>query len=512
MLAGLFGKKSDHPLANLKSAQQVLDDVPKADALKALLELTSWVESLRDHADEFRMDHQVAVLRLLDEAAQPHVRKLLRDYFAVQALNKFQENRVWTALNDFFALSEQAHATILALYGKGERGAAAIKPQLALLAARGIVAATGRLKLAAARYALVDPVLWAHLAEMYACAEAGNFLEEVVPLYPGAGINTSVKREFVGVMVWFSVGTGSLSPLHIHIAERLVAHLNKYLTVERQAIAGSQWAINLLQPTPPMRVTTETTIHPGLRFLGIGGVEVVLNNLVKSLEKGILPEDVNLGGAVYEVELVRDVARLLVVRCILPPPTRRNTRRKLKVNLHVANGFFKLVENTDIGLNFSNETNEVWEVEDISATGFRSVTTPSALDNIKIGSLIGSKPENLGSWGVGIVRRLSRDAENRLHVGVEILANQVIGVSLGAREYAGGGEDALALYLNKPNDNSGEAWLLMKPGTFLSNRSFNMKVGDKAYLLLPLGMVESGEDYDLARYRKMEQDTSGDED
>jgi hypothetical protein len=51
----------------------------------------------------------------------------------------------------------------------------------------------------------------------------------------------------------------------------------------------------------------------------------------------------------------------------------------------------------------------------------------------------------------------------------------------------------------------------MKMGGFTSNRSFNMRLGDKTYLLLPLGLVESGEDYDLARYRKMEQDTSGDE-
>ncbi|TAJ77171.1 MAG: hypothetical protein EPO42_10750 [Gallionellaceae bacterium] len=508
MLAGLFGKKSDHPFANLKSAQQVLDDVPKTDALKALLELASWVESLRDHAEEFRLDHQVAVLRLLDEAAQPHLRKLLRDYFAVQPLNKFQENRIWAALNDFFTLSEQTHVNILALCRKGDRNASALKPQFALLAVRAIVAAIHRLKLASARYALVDPTLWAHLAEIYSFAETQNFQNELVPLYPGSGVNTSVGREFAGVMVWFSVGTGSLPPLHIHVAERLVAHLNKYLTVGKQAVEGSQWAINLAQPTPPMRVNAETTIHPGVRFLGMGGAQEALNNLVKSLEKGIVPQELNLGGAVYETELLRDVARQLFARCISPPPTRRNARRKLKVNLHVANGFFKLVENTDIGLNFNTETHEVWEVEDISATGFRSVTAPSALDSIKIGSLIGSKPENMGNWGVGIVRRLSRDAENNLHVGVEILANQVIGVSLGARDHSGAGEDNLALYLNKPNDNSGEAWLLMKPGAFASTRSFNMTVADKTYLLLPLGLVESGEDYDLARYRKMEQDTS----
>lgn len=511
MLAGLFGKKSDHPLANLKSAQQVLADVPKGDAIKALQELTGWVESLRDHADEFRLDHEVAVLRLLDEAAQPHVRKLLRDYFSLQPLGKFQENRSWTTLNDFFTLSEQSYTNILARCRKGDRNASAVKTQSALLAARGIAAAANRLKLAAVRYALIDPTLWAHLAEIYAYAEVQNFLDELLPLYPGTGINTSVGREFAGVVVWFAVGTGSLSPLHIHIAERLVAHLNKYLTVGEQAAAGSQWVINLTQPTPPMRLNAETTIHPSLRFIGIGEVEGALNNLLKSLEKGMVPQDVNLGGSVYEAELVRDVARQLVARCILPQPVRRNTRRKIKVNLHVANGFFKLLENTDIALNFSSESNEFWEVEDISATGFRSVTAPSTLDSIKIGSLIGSKPENVASWGVGIVRRLSRDAQNSLHVGVEILANQVIGVALGSRDRSSADDDNLALYLNKPNDDSGEAWLLMKPGAFLSNRSFNMSVGDKSYLLLPLGLIESGEDYDLARYRKMEQDASGDE-
>jgi hypothetical protein len=386
-----------------------------------------------------------------------------------------------------------------------------IRPQLALLATRGIVAATNRLKLAAVRYALVDPALWAHLAEIYSFAEAEKCLEELVPLYAGAGINTSAGREFAGVMVWFSVGTGSLSPLHSHIAERLIAHLNKYLTVGMQAAADSQWAINLLQPTPPMRINNETTIHPSLRFLGVGSVADALNNLIKTLEKGIVPQDLNMGGAIYEAKLVCDVARQLAMRCILPTPTRRNVRRKLKVNLHVANGFFKLVENTDIGLNFHSEDHDIWEIEDISATGFRSVIAPKALEGVKIGSLIGSKPENLASWGVGIVRRLSRDAENNLHVGVEMLANQVIGVSLDARDQPGTDEDNLALYLNKPNDNSGEAWLLMKPGAFLSSRSFNMRISDKTYLLLPLGLVESGEDYDLARYRKMEQDTSSEE-
>ncbi len=508
MLAALFGKKSDHPLADLKSAQRVLDDVPKTDSLKAMQELTGWLESLRDHADKFRLDHQVAVLRLLDEAAQVHVRKLQRDYFAVHTLGKFQESRTWTVLNEYFSFSEILYASVLAGCRKGDRNALTIKPQSALFAVRAIVAATNRLKLAAVRYALIDPAVWAHLAEIYSYAEAQNFLDEPVAIYPGTGISTSAGKEFAGTMVWHSVVSGSLPILNIYIAERLIAYINKSLTVSNQVIAGSEWAINLEQPTPPIRINAETTLHPAMRFLGVGSAEAALNNLIKSLEKGVLPQELNMGGPLYEAELVREVAKQLVTRLILPPPTRRNSRRSIKVSLHVAKGFSKLIENTEAGLNFSDDANEVWEVEDISATGFRCVTAPNTLNSIKIGLLIGSKPENVGNWGVGIVRRLNCDAQNNLHVGVETLANQVHAVLLGASEHGGADGDHIALYLNKPNDNSGEAWLLMKLGAFLSNRSFHMQLGDKTYLLMPLGLVESGEDYELARYRKMEQDTS----
>ena len=38
-----------------------------------------------------------------------------------------------------------------------------------------------------------------------------------------------------------------------------------------------------------------------------------------------------------------------------------------------------------------------------------------------------------------------------------------------------------------------------------------MQVEGKEYLLLPLALVEQGADYDLARYRMMEQDGSNEE-
>ncbi|MBI5890126.1 MAG: hypothetical protein HZB47_05550 [Nitrosomonadales bacterium] len=508
-MLGIFGKKSDHPLADIKSAQEVLEEIPKNDALNTVQELTSWIESIIELADDFRLDHEFAVLRLFDEAAQPHVRKLLRDYFSMQPVSKFQENRLWTVLNGFYTHSELVHHDVLTRYRNDWRGASGLKPDLALMAARGIAAITGRLKLAAARYALVEPGLWNHLSEFYGHAESHGYHDDAVGLYPGVPGNTTARQEFAGQQLWYGVSAGVLNPLQEHITERLIAYAGKGLRVDDQYNANALFVFDLSQPTPPMRVASDATLHPALRFVSVGDALKQLEALAKTLEKGIVPDNVNFCGANYDVEMVRDILRRLTDNLTQPLPTRRNPRRKINVNLKVANGFFKMLEQADVGLNFFNpDTAEIWDVEDISATGFRSVIPATRVDGIKIGSLIGSKPENVQHWGAGIVRRLSRDEKNNMHIGVEVLSTQIVGISLTDRAQPADEDMQIALYLNRPADASGEAWLLMRPNSFSPNRSLNMDLGGKGYLLLPLALVETGDDYDLARYRRMEQEGS----
>jgi hypothetical protein len=305
------------------------------------------------------------------------------------------------------------------------------------------------------------------------------------------------------------VSAGVQSPLQEHITERLISYAGNGARVDGQYNGNALFVFDLSQPTPPMRVASDATLHPSLLFLSVIDALGKLEALSKTLEKGIVPDEVNFYGAKYDVDLVRDILRRLTDNLTLPAPTRRNPRRKISVNLKVANGFFRMLEQADAGLNFFNpDAAEVWDVEDISATGFRSVLPPSKGDGIKIGSLIGSKPENVQSWGAGIVRRLSRDDKNNLHIGVEVLSTQIVGIALTDRAEMTDEDLQIAMYLNRPGDTSGEAWLLMRPDTFSPNRSLNMDLGGKGYLLLPLALVESGDDYDLARYRRMEQETS----
>ena len=506
MLSGIFGKKSDHPMADIKSAQSLLDDLPKNDAHKSLMELAEWIESVADHTG-FKPDHQFAVLCLLDETAQPYARKLARDYFSPQELNKFQENRLWLALGNFYRHAAKAYYAVFSRYCSGDKGAAAIKAQLPLLAARAVYAMTGELKYICAHYGPVDNAVWSNLARLYQHAEQQQYLDASLALYPGAAGSTTVKAELGRLLGWYGCGVNSLKPLYMHMAERIVGQYCSSIEIGAQQEAGSRFGFDLEHPAAPVSVKAGSAAPSSMRFVGMAEMQPKLAALVKALEKGAVPESLNLGGT-YDAEPVREAAQYLL-NYLAAPPSRRSARRGIKIGLNVVSGFDRMIERTDVALNFSEEQPAHWGIEDISASGFRTVLPAQGTDGIRIGSLLGVQPDGVPHWGAAVVRRLSRDDANRLHVGAEMLTNQIAGVALNQSGGGGGFEDGQpALWLMpKTGESSGEVQLLMKAGAFSAHRSLQTRLNGKKYLLLPSRLQEKDIDYDLASFRVIEQES-----
>ncbi|HEU0234589.1 MAG TPA: hypothetical protein VFQ94_05620 [Gallionella sp.] len=517
MLSGIFGKKSDHPMADIKSAQALLDDLPKNDAYKSLMELSEWIESVADNTD-FKPDHQLAVLRLLDETAQPYARKLARDYFTPQELNKFQENRLWLVLGNFYRHTAKAYYAVFNRYCSGDRGAGSIKAQLPLLAARAVCAMTGQLKYICAHYGQVDPTVWGNLAQLCQHAEQQQYLDAPLALYSGVAGNTTVKGELGRLLGWYGCGVNTLNPLYMHLTERIAGQYFASIEIGAQQGANSLFSFNLDHPAAPVLVKADAPMHPSMRFVSMTEMQPLLVALIKTLEKGAVPESLNLGGA-YDAELVREAAQHLL-NFLTAPPSRRSARRGIKVGLNAVSGFSRMIDRTDVALNFSDEQPAHWDVEDISASGFHTVLPAQGTDGIRIGSLLGVQPDGVPHWGAAVVRRLMRDDANRLHVGAEMLANQIAGVALS--QSGGGFEDGQpALWLqaksekllagHPPGGSSGEVQLLMKAGTFSAHRSLQTRLNGKNYLLIPGRLQEKGLDYDLANFRAIEQESGSGE-
>jgi hypothetical protein len=509
MLSGIFGKKSDHPLAEIKSVQVLLDNLPKNDALKSLMELTELIESATEYTD-FQLDHQFAVLRMLDEAAQPYARKLMREYFTPFEKNQFQENRLWILLDNFYHHSALSYFTVFTRFCNAEKGSTIIKAQLPLLTARAVHAIIGRLKYICARYGQVDNMIWANLALLYKHAEQLQYLNTPVNLYPGMTNSTSVKYEVARLLAWYDSGLSALSPLYMHLTERLVAQYCSTLDIHAEISQKSRLSFDLNRPAEPTRINMGATTHPAMRFVGMPTMQAKLEDLIKVLNKNIVPDDLALGGS-YEAAVVKEAAQH-ILNYLIAPPVRRDARRQANVTLNVVDSFDKVIERTD-GKQYFGEENPVhWVTEEISAGGFSSVISTKGASSIGIGSLLGIQPEGVPHWGVAVVRRLLRDdAKNQLRVGAQILSNQVTFVSLNKNDNElGDGQPALWLY-SKQNDSSGEAQLLMNADTFSPGRSLKIQMGNKNYLLIPAELQERGIDYDLAKFKLIEQESSSEE-
>jgi hypothetical protein len=508
MLAGIFGKKSDHPLADVKSVQELLENLPKNDAHKSLMELTELIESVTENT-EFKIDHQFAVLRIIDEAAQPYARKLAREYFTPFEINKFQENRLWLVLGNYSRQVANAYYAAFNRFCNAEKGSNTIKPQVPLLTARAVYSIICQLKYVCSHYGQIDNTIWANLAQLYKHAEQLQYRDTPVRLYPGITSSTSVKCEVGGLLVWYDSGLSALSPLYIHLTERIVAQYCSTIDIHAEISQHSRLGFDLSRPAEPTRINMGATTHPAMRFIGIPTMQAKMEHLMKSLKKNIVPDDIYLGGS-YEAEVVREAVQHLLTY-LIAPPVRRNARRMANVTLSVVNGFDKVVGRSDAGLQYGEQDQAHWVTEEISVGGFSSAL-PAGSDSIGIGSLLGIQPEGVSHWGVAVVRRLLRDDVNQLHAGAEILANRVAGVFLNQNGgELGDGQSALWLYA-KQGVLSGEVQLLlMKADTFSSSRSLKIQLDGKNYLLIPTGLQEKGLDYDLAKFKIIEQEADSEE-
>src|SRR5262245_39443827 len=98
-------------MADRKEAARILGELPAQD-LKAVEELAHWHESIGAAAG-FKAEERAHRLSLVDETAQPRLRKLAREYLAAARGtrgSRAQENLLWARVHEYWRQAAQAHA------------------------------------------------------------------------------------------------------------------------------------------------------------------------------------------------------------------------------------------------------------------------------------------------------------------------------------------------------------------------------------------------------------------
>ena len=510
MLGFLTGGKVDHPMADIKQARDIVADLP-SDPLKALADITGWLDSLRD-TKAFRVDRLFENIDLLDGAAKNYQRKLAQDYFATSRQQKFQESRLWTGSHAFWKALSDAYLECVSRFESAQTGGTTFRRNLPVIVARTLRALTLQLKWILVRYGPVDPRVWSDIGRLYQFAEASGFAGNAIAIYPGAHGGGSVQQEFLKAVMLSVSSTDGLSPMRQEIAERAVAHFSSGFRIAQQPGPGCAYCFDIADGKPPFRVVGDKALPATARYFGAGDALEQLQKVEAVIrETGAIPSSVHLGGS-YDNETVLPVLRHLIAYWSDDAPARGTQRRQTATRMTVLHGMAEILQTLDPAngdeLDFSaGSSAESWIVENISDGGCGAIIPAAKSDWVRVGALIGVKTEIAQHWGIGIIRRVTRDEHQQRRVGVQVLSKIAIPVRVGKSGGAfASGPAALTdpgLLLSTTPDRNGEVGVVLRDGIFSSRDSLDMMVNNKPYLLMPSRLAEGGEDFDWAMFKVM---------
>jgi hypothetical protein len=497
-------------MADEKGAREFISELPSHDPYKCLEELAFWLDATRT-AEGLKPQRILEIIELLDQAGKPHQRRLTQEYLAAGVrLQKFQEQRIWGSVVEFWRQLGATYEFCLAHTLPGVSGSGAIKSLASTIAARAVRALALEVKWALMRYGPVDPILWSRVGALYSQAESGGYATKTCTVYPGAHGESTVQREYLKALMLAMSATDSLLPRKLELAERLVAQFSDAFVLQREPTKGCHYYVDLLAAKPPARLVAKVTPAANVRYFGPAAAAERVEDLIGAItQSGVVPADVNLGGT-YESGVVVEVLKHLARYWAAIPPARRDTRRQAIARIHIVHNFddvLAIISGESNDLDFQHNI-ETWTVENESDSGFGAVIPDSASDWLRVGTLLGIKLEDGNAWGVGIVRRLANQANQQRYVGIQTLAKGGARVKLfpvDARDVSEGGDDAVLLPSSAADSTgSGELHLLMRMGTFSPRQSYKMRAYERDYLLVPKALIEGGQDFDMAKFRVMQ--------
>ena len=508
-MISLFGsKKPDHPMAGIKEAKKLLDELPSSDAFRCADELTHWLESVMT-AEGFKAEYRAQLIQLLDETAQPHLRKLARDYMSSPRLAKHQEIRLWTALHDYWRQAASAYVSCVDVFAAGGKSADALKGSLPLLLVRALRALAAQMKWMYVRYGPMDPSVWGVIAKVYAFAEQRKLAQSAVSVYPGVAGESTPEQEFLKVVMLAASSPDSLLPQEMELCERLIAHFCTSFTLRPDQQPDIAYWIDLATSQAPLRLARPPQHAPTLRFFAAGKALQDLESVIRTVGAGgSVSSQLSLGGN-YPPDTVLDVLNHLALYWSPKPPERKHQRHRVKSRLNVAHGYDGVLAVLgDSGTHFGTAT-ETWIVENVSAGGFGASIPEIKGDWLNIDCLLGLQPEGGDNWVLGVIRRLQRGASQKGSVGIQTIAKSAQLVQLSLGEGAG---IETGVLLNDGSEASGEARLLLRPGVFTPGQNLEYRKGELSCLLMPQGVIASGDEYEVARFRELIRDVSGEGD
>jgi hypothetical protein len=466
------GGRPDHPMADRKDARRILEELPTQD-LKAVEELAHWHESVST-VEGFKAEERAQRLAMIDEAAQPRLRKLAREYLRATS-SKAQQGLLWTRIHEYWRQAGQAHARCVG---------AKVLPGAVICTLRALAQ---QLKWQQLRYGPVDPALWGLVNAIFALAEARGIVE--------------AKQEFLKAALFSASSPESLLPPQAELAERLIAELAPAFAAAKAPHPELPYWTDLGQAMAPARSKKPPQPSPALRYLGPGAALATLHAMIENVQaKQVVPPELKLEPD-YDAGTLLGVMRHLALYWAPDAPERKHARRSVTTQLSIAHGFDGVLEalgGASDSLDFDKPAAESWTVDNVSAGGFGALAPQAKSDWLRVGALVAAQPDGGSHWLVGTVRRVSKVSNQEIRVGVQTLSH-----APALSRFARTSGEAQGVLLPPPGAASGEAAIVLRAGVYAPGENLEASIAGKPHVYMPQGVAERGEDYEIVKFKAM---------
>ena len=460
LINAILRKKSDDPVGSLKSATQWVQELPLADVHQAQVEIVKALASINENK-RTPLKERIRVVMYLDEKARGLQSQLCRDFMAtIDTLHAPERGYLQTILTFW---EEMAIGYQICIRTFAQNPSNKLWPLIPTITARAIHYYAKQAKWAHLRYLPVEGSTWRNLNRLCLFAERENFSSTPLKLFPDVQEESTCTAEYLHAMLLYLSNPESLLPAQIEMVDHWLDTWAKSVTLENEFRPHRQlYAINL-GDTKPARKLRRNMLGEKYRYWGVGLLVVTIDKVLEQLKAGEVParlglgEDCRLPACLDLIELVKkrwsrtDTARkhertskVKVVQVVqgfhdvvaqLNPGQKRKRKPKPVGEvigyevMNVTIGGTPLDGNTQNGEELFEPSLEQWVMENESASGC-GATLEIGAQPLKIGTLVGLKPDDYRYFLIGVVRRINKTPAAKTYVGIETLSQTPIPVEL----------------------------------------------------------------------------------
>ncbi len=461
-----FGKSTRDPLVDIKSTERWLAAFPVSDPLAIHSEVLTELGRISEPTAR-RSPQGLEAIFFLDAQCTGLRKSLTTQYIEHASRSSKIENQLWSALFDLtqaFLVSYYAFAREVSHHAQSAKW----QQLLPELLCRQIVHMGLDAKIRLYRYEQWIPAKWAELHALFSLALSRKFERQQIPRGAGGKV-TTIEHEYLVALLVQLMNAGNMTARHL---EWVAGELDEWCAPLRLALEPSSVTSFYvdLGARDGLRRRTPAPLEGRVLFLDTRPLHAVLMQNVVMLEQKIRGQPLSDRTPKRTEQLGLLTKLASQVDPEFKPFARRGERTAAAgtvdaiVGFAKISGFLREEEQTpfvqiETGKSFGGTMelavfgrvrNEVdrrielsrrrfatfaapggpWEVKDISQTGFRLLAPMSVANAVTLGTLAAIRPHGQSPWTLGIVRRMKRMTADRAEIGLQVIANTLVGVDL----------------------------------------------------------------------------------